>query len=229
VSTITIASRFCGPPGTGNGGYVSGMFAQQIDGPAEVTLRAPVPLDTPLTVSRESDIVLVKNGEALIGEVRAAAPPAIEPPPAPTFAEAQDAETRFIMHDTHIFPGCFVCGTGREDGLRLFPGTHDGDVLAAPWIPAADLAGEDGLVAPEYLWAALDCPSYFAQPIAGKKIALLGRFTAAIDARPKPGEKLTIAAWPMGAEGRKYFGGSTIFRESGEPLAVARSLWIELK
>ena len=102
-------------------------------------------------------------------------------------------------------------------------------MLAAPWIPAPDLADEDGLVAPEYLWAALDCPSYFAQPIAGKKIALLGRFTGEIKARPRVGEKLTVAAWPMGAEGRKYFGGSTIFREDGAPLAVARSLWIELK
>jgi hypothetical protein len=226
--TVTIASRFCGPPGTGNGGYVSGVFAREIDGPAEITLRAPTPLDTPLDVSRDGDVIIYKNGETLIAEARAGEPK-IEAPKAPSFADAKDAETRFIMHDHHIFPGCFVCGNAREDGLRLFPGAHDGDLIAAPWIPAPDLADKSGLVAPEFLWAALDCPSYFAQPIAGKKIALLGRITAAISKRPRIGEKLTIAAWPMGAEGRLYTGGSTIFRESGEPLAIARSLWIELK
>ena len=28
MQILTIAPRFCGPPGTGNGGYASGLFAQ---------------------------------------------------------------------------------------------------------------------------------------------------------------------------------------------------------
>jgi hypothetical protein len=229
--SVTIASRFCGPPGTGNGGYVCGVVANHIAGPAEVTLRAPAPLDTPLAVSRDGDKVIVTAGDAVIAEARAA-DPAIDPPPPVSFADAGRAAARHNPDNVNFFPGCFVCGAGRAqgDGLRIFPGKHnDSDIVAAPWIPTPDLANADGLVAPEFLWAALDCPSYFAQPLAGKKVALLGRFTAAIRARPKPGEKLTIAAWPMGADGRKHFGGSTIFRADGAPLATARSVWIELK
>ena len=41
--TMTIPRRFCGPPNSGNGGYVCGTLARCIPGAAEVTLRAPPP------------------------------------------------------------------------------------------------------------------------------------------------------------------------------------------
>jgi hypothetical protein len=47
---MTIASRFCGPPNTGNGGYVCGMLARHIDGAVDAAVRAPVPLATALVV-----------------------------------------------------------------------------------------------------------------------------------------------------------------------------------
>ena len=49
TSSIIIDRRYCGPPNSGNGGYVCGRLARHIsvgtpDG-VEVTLRAPPPLD----------------------------------------------------------------------------------------------------------------------------------------------------------------------------------------
>ena len=50
-----IAPRFCGPPGSGNGGYVCGLIADRPSGQAEITLRAPPPLATPITVERRAE------------------------------------------------------------------------------------------------------------------------------------------------------------------------------
>jgi hypothetical protein len=50
--SLVIPSRFCGPPGSGNGGYVCGRIAAYVDGPVTVTLRRPPPLATPMAVER---------------------------------------------------------------------------------------------------------------------------------------------------------------------------------
>jgi len=44
---VTIDRRFRGPSDSGNGGYVCGVVAALVGGPAEVTLRSPPPLDRP--------------------------------------------------------------------------------------------------------------------------------------------------------------------------------------
>ena len=48
MTSIIISKRYRGPPNSGNGGYVCGRLARHIAGGAEVTLRAPPPLDKPL-------------------------------------------------------------------------------------------------------------------------------------------------------------------------------------
>ena len=55
-TTVEVAERFQGPPGTGNGGYVCGMLASYLpDSIAargiEATLRAPTPLDVSLQLA----------------------------------------------------------------------------------------------------------------------------------------------------------------------------------
>jgi len=52
MPALTIPSRFCGPPGSGNGGYVCGRIAGYLHGPVTVTLRQPPPLATPMAVER---------------------------------------------------------------------------------------------------------------------------------------------------------------------------------
>ena len=51
---VEIHRRFRGPPGAGNGGYVAGLLAEWIGGPAEVDLLAPIPLEVPLHRRRQT-------------------------------------------------------------------------------------------------------------------------------------------------------------------------------
>jgi hypothetical protein len=227
---ITIASRFNGPPGSGNGGYVCGLLARAIDGPAEVSLRAPPPLETPLALDREDGRVRLMHGETVIAEARPAALDLVAPP-APALDAAQAARARYRGLLNHRYPTCFVCGPGRSahDGLDIFTGPVDGsDMVAAPWTPTADLAGENGRVAPEFAHAALDCPSYWALPRAGEMAALLARLTASIDGElPRIGETCIVAAWPISSEGRKHRGASALYGQDGRLIARAEALWIE--
>jgi hypothetical protein len=227
---ITIARRFNGPSNSGNGGYVCGLLANMIDGPSEATLRAPPPLEKPLTLSRDSDgAVALHDGDTLIGEAKPAAFDLIAPA-APTLEQARAAAKRYAGLSDHRYPTCFVCGTGRahHDGLDLFTGTVEGrDMVACTWTPRADLADANGIVRPEFVHAALDCPSYWALPHAGKP-ALLARLISSIDAPlPHANEELIVAAWPLGSDGRKHRGAAALYTSAGALVARAEALWIE--
>jgi hypothetical protein len=226
---VVVAERFHGPPRSGNGGYVCGLAASFVDGPAESTLRAPPPLDVPLDVIRDGGDVVLRHAAQEIARAKPARP-RVTPPPAPGRAEAARAASRFRGHQDHIFPGCFVCGPAHPQGLHIFAGPLNGDgVVAAPWTPSRDLADADGRVAAEFLWAALDCPSYWSLPQAGNIAAVLGRLTAEIVARPNVGDPLVVTAWPLDASGRKHRAGSAIFDADGGLIARAEALWIEIK
>src|SRR6185503_12253340 len=71
MTEIIIDKRFCGPPNSGNGGYVCGRLAPHIPGGAEVTLRAPPPLDKPLDiVATDGDTRDGKTTEGKTWELR---------------------------------------------------------------------------------------------------------------------------------------------------------------
>ena len=227
---ITIARRFNGPANSGNGGYVCGLMANLIEGPSEATLRAPPPLEKPLTLARdENGAVALRDGDTLIGEARSVAFD-LAAPPAPTLEQARAAAARYAgLHD-HRYPTCFVCGTGRplHDGLEIFTGRVKGrDLVACTWTPGADLADMNGVVLPEFVHAALDCPSYWALPHAGKP-ALLARLISSIDAPlPRAGEELIVAAWPIASDGRKHRGAAALYTAGGALIARSEALWIE--
>ena len=116
------------------------------------------------------------------------------------------------------------------DGLRIFPSPVPGrDLYAAPWTPDPSLFGADGHVAPEFVWAALDCPSGLATNAWDDVgLILLGRLAADLRA-PLPGEATYVAsAWPVERDGRKLHTCSALFSATGELHAVARAVWIEL-
>ncbi|HVK82005.1 MAG TPA: hypothetical protein VM915_15495, partial [Verrucomicrobiae bacterium] len=194
AKTLSIPARFNGPPTTGNGGYVCGLLANEFDGPSEAALRIPPPLDTPLQLGRDNDRVFLHHGDALIGEAKPASL-SITAPQAPSLAEARDAATRYRGFN-HAFQTCFVCGSLRApgDGMHVFAGPmQNRDLFACTWSPGADLADAQGQVAPEFIFAALDCPGYWTIPGAGPVIAVLGRYTMALDApRPRVGEELIV-------------------------------------
>ena len=230
VMSFVVPSRFCGPPESGNGGWVSGHAARLVptspDRPAvSVRLRTPPPLDRPMTVTSVDGGIRVSDGDHLVLE--AAAAPAPEPRgiPAPVpFAEAQAAGEHYEGLAEHPFPTCFSCGTGRErgDALRLQPGRVEGwdGAYACAWAPGPD-------VDLETVWAALDCPGGWASGIAGRPM-VLGTMTAHVTALPVAGEEHVVMAWQRGDEGRKHLSGTALYAADGRLLAQAEATWIAI-
>lgn len=236
--SIVIESRFNGPPDSANGGYTCGLLAAAIDGPAEVTLRQPPPLQRELTVSRDGDRALLLADDQLVAE---AAPTADTwyVPSAVSLDEARAAITRsHFLVLPRPFETCFVCGPSRasRDGLEIYPGPVEGrdNLHAAAWKPDATVARDDGYVRPEIVWASLDCPT--SSPVANwstpgetPRPIVLARL--AVDApTPIPADaEYVITAWRIAVDGRKRQAGAALFTPEGELLASARALWIELR
>jgi hypothetical protein len=220
--TIVIPHRYRGPADSGNGGYVCGRLARVVDADAvEVTLRSPPPLDRALEIVASRGRVLLRDGDLCVAEA-VAAELDLHVPPAVSWDEAAAASAGYAGFVEHAFPECFVCGPEREpgDGLRVFAGPVAGadGVVAAPW-----LARE---VAPEIVWAAIDCPGAFAVGFSARGETVLGRMSAHVARLPSEGERCVSVGWPLGAEGRKLFAGTALFSEAGEVLATARQTWI---
>ena len=231
MPSIVIGARYTGPAKSGNGGYSCGAVARFVASPAEVTLRAPPTLETPLEVRAAEGGVDVHHGELLVATGRATALEVV-PPAVVRFDVAEAASATYAWRERHPIPTCFVCSPFREDGLRIFPGRVPGtDVAAAPWRPDASVADESGWVTPECVWAALDCPSYFG--IHAKHgltpNALLGRLAARIDQRPRVGEPCVLVGWCDELDGRKHHVGSALWSEERGLLAVARATWVTLR
>jgi hypothetical protein len=230
ADSLAIPARFNGPPESGHGGYSAGLAASLVEGPAEVSLRAPPPLETELVAARRDDgsVALVDDGRVVL-EARPATVEA-EPPDPVSVEEARAAEAdSFFLSDTHPFPTCFACGPRRVegDGLRLFAGPVAGrDVFAAAWTPAAEF-GHDGQVDPLFVWTALDCPS--SAPAMGGQTVVLASLAAEIRAPVAIGEPHVIGSWEIERDGRKHWNGVALWDADGGVCAVGRALWIELQ
>ena len=165
TQSLVIAPRFCGPPGTGNGGYVCGRIAAYLDGPAEITLRRPPPLAMAMTVERaeQGSVHVLHSGTVIAEGTRLPDGLAMQLPDPVSVPEARAAGARCRLRaypEEHPFPGCFVCGPDRVpgDGLHILVGPVPGrDLSADVWHPDQTLTDSDGHVRPEFLWAALDC------------------------------------------------------------------------
>lgn len=232
--SLVIEPRYCGPPDSANGGYFAGVVAQSLPGPVEVTLRLPPPLAHPMTLAARPDGIDVLDGDRLLAQVRSSEAHLARDVRDPfSLARAERAAQSYIFADgEHPFPTCFVCGTERApgDGLRIFPGPV-GDMVACPWTPHESLADADGAVRPEFLWSALDCPSFFGAIAAGcatTDATVLGRITAQVWLRPAVGEPLVVQAWGESGQGRRSVAGSAVFTADGQLCAAARAVWIRL-
>ncbi len=231
-----IASRFCGPPTSGNGGYSSGRLAAFVEGPAEVTLRAPPPLDTHLRVVKENGEAKLWYGQQLIAEAKPAVF-TLEVPPPPSWEEARAAAKGYAGHRRHDYGSCFVCGPQRKagDGLCIFCGPWKNGVVAGLWIPDASLGDGQGWVRPEFLWAAIDCPGSWSvigvdsAQGAPSSSMLLGRLTGRLLGQLRVGEECIVIGWPLDRDGRKYHVGSAVYTRKGELIAYSRGTWIALK
>ena len=229
--TVTIPARFNGPLDSGNGGYSTGAFASLLGGAATVSLRAPVPLDDPLEVVRDDAHALqVLHGENLIAEAHLNGGVDIRVPAPVSVDEARAARTRYRGHADGIFCQCFVCGLARRDCFEVFAGSvaGRGGVVATPWTPPEWTANARGHVRREFVWAALDCPTYFAlyDDRAELPLSFLARLSARIDVPLEAGVEHVVMAWPIEYDGRKHRAGCAVLSAEGEPLAVADALLI---
>ncbi|GAA4397366.1 hypothetical protein GCM10023168_02230 [Fodinibacter luteus] len=235
---LTIPRRFCGPPESGNGGWVSGALAAFVATSAEhpavtVRLASPPPLDRPMSVAVDDRpdeaagapggpaVVRLLDGDHLVATATASSDLAEDLPPPVLLEQADGAAARYEGLADHPFPTCFACGTDRDpgDALCLRPGPiGDGSGrYAATWVPR-EASGP-------FVWAALDCPGAWAVGIAGRAM-VLGTMTARVDALPVVGEPHVVLAWPRGSQGRKHWSGTALLTPGGEVLARAEATWV---
>jgi hypothetical protein len=227
---LVIARRFRGPPTSGNGGYTCGMLAAAASRAVEVRLVKPPPLDRRLEIVDDpatGGLRLVDGGDT----IATAAPKdfELEVPKPPTYAQALAAVSNYEGFPEHAYSDCFVCGPVRQrgDGMRIFASPIPGmDLVAAAWLPDRSLVGPDGKVLPEFMWAALDCPGFFASGVAAKG-ALLGTYAARIDRCVHLDTPCVVIGWALRHEGRKHVVGTAIFDNFGELCGRALATWIE--
>ena len=233
---ITIPHRFCGPPESGNGGWVSGTLATHVPTTAAhpgvtVRLAAPPPLDRPLrlvvdapspdAVAPVPSSVRLLDGDHLVASATASEALEGEAPHPVSLDEARAAEERYEGLVDHPFPTCFSCGTARDpdDALCLRPGPLDDGTgrYAVAWVPRETSV--------PLVWAALDCPGGWSAGIAGRPM-VLGTMTTQILALPEVGAAHTILAWQRGSQGRKHLSGTALYTPDGQVLARAEATWI---
>ena len=128
-----------------------------------------------------------------------------------------------------MFSTCFVCGRSREDSFEVFAGAvEDRNLVATSWTPPPWTADPTGQVRPEFIWAALDCPTYFATYVSdGNPVSFLVRFAVRIEAPVAANTEHIVTAWPIDREGRKRQAGSALLSAEGGTLAVASALLVE--
>jgi hypothetical protein len=204
---------------------------------AEVTLRAPTPLERKLSAYRTPTGLSVQDGDTLIAQARCVAL-SIDVPPAPSYAEAERVrahspcflpEARFPGH-TGLHPFCFCCGVENEAGMQVHAAALPGNALvAAAWPTRAEWAGEGGCLPPELVWTALDCPGQFAFYAAGIRTGMLGRLCARIESPVGAGERCVVTGWRIGIEGSRHFAGTAVFGEDGRLCAYAKAVWVGRK
>jgi hypothetical protein len=239
TDSLVIESRYCGPPGVGNGGYACGLIAACAGGPVSVMLRRPPPLAAAMAIERNGDgSVRVLDGRRLIAEATPS-PGSLEIDlPGPVSirdARAAGAGCRLRVHpEEHPFPSCFGCGPDRApgDGLRILVGRVAGrDLSADIWYPDESLAGSAGDVRPEFLWAALDCAGGVGalwDTAPNGPPFVLGRLSVRQMGVVRATEPHVVVGWRLAAEGRKMLAGSALFTADGQAVGAARATWIRL-
>lgn len=236
MDELIIAGRFNGPVGSGNGGYTAGLVASRLPPPpaagqaAQVTLRVPPPLDTPLRLSPTGDgIQVYADGGQLVAEAAPVELPDEPPIPPIAYPDAVAASAAYPGFVDHPFPTCYVCGPRRPagDGLRIFPGPLPDGRTAAAWLVPEGCTEVT-------VWAALDCPGGWAILAPGRPY-VLGRMAAVIAQVPPAGAACVVLGEVVATAGRKAQVRTALYGADGPDwpdgsrlLAQARSTWIAI-
>jgi len=230
MAKITIPHAYEGIGGVAHGGYVAGRLAAHADGPVEVSLRRPPPVDTPLTVTEADGALELRDpGGGLVGEARTAEP-SWSWSPAVTLDEAASRQPA-PGYGEHPFPGCFVCGTARTDGFGLrVSAPDDADVVAGVWTPTGPLLPDGPEVPAEFLWAVVDCTTawsfshHWGDPAWWP--ALTGRIAVVGGGPVSRCAPHLVAGRVVGRQGRRVTVEAAVVDVEGRALAQARAVWV---
>lgn len=229
-----ISRRFEGPVGSGQGGWTAARFAELVDAPLTIALRAPIPFDTDLSVIDDGadrwrlttdDETTIMIGEAWAGDFPMTDPVSID--------EAAAARAVFTADpDEHPAPVCFSCGA-QGDSMRVHPGPLTDGRFATDWTVPAWAGRPDGSVAPGAVWAAIDCTAaWFTTQTGERRTALTAQFTAEVVGPIEVGETYALVGWAGDHEpvwvGRKRHAASAAFDRDGRCVARSTSLWISV-
>jgi hypothetical protein len=117
--------------------------------------------------------------------------------------------------------------------LHIYPRVAGEGIVCAPWVPAAEFDDGGGAVSTMVLTSALDCSSGICLPVEMQRELLeLDQFflLGSLDVRflrvPAVGAQYRVAAKMLRRDGRKFFGVSALFDDSGTPYAYAEATWI---
>jgi hypothetical protein len=219
---MRIGAHLNGPPGAGQGGYVAGSLAVRLRGPgADVWLRAPAPLETDLREAGDDQHLELWDGVRLIAEADAVEV-AVDPVPFVDLEQARAAGRHYPGAASDLYDGCFGCGHARPDGLRIGPGPVSEGLVACVYEPR-------GRVAPEWIWAALDCASGWAWPMHETPL-VTGRLTGGmLEQEPlDPSGPYVVVAAQLERRGRRRISASAMFTAAGHRVAAVRGTWLTM-
>ncbi|HSK90400.1 MAG TPA: hypothetical protein VK875_03715 [Euzebyales bacterium] len=229
---VRIPPVWCGPDGIGQGGVTGGLLAATVtDGPVDVRLHAPAPLDRDLHVRRHpggGEATLVDPGGRTIATARSIAAIDGTAPPVADLATARSVTG--TLNDRNPIARCVVCGREREDGLRVWPGPRpDGPGVAAAFTVPTAFRDGDGALARPFVFGALDCTSGFAvvRESAGG-FALTGSLQVQIDGPVPAGAPVIGTAAVAGRGRRTWLVDAALWSAGGDVLARTRATWVDV-
>ncbi len=231
IDTLIIEPLYNGPPQSANGGYLIGLLGKYLEGSYMSRLFAPPPLDTPMRIMRNEDgSVDVYDGNQIIAHAEQAI---FEKPELPqsSMEEAAKGARKYVGLDlTYKYHHCFVCGMARPiaDGLHIYAGPIDSSTFGAPWYPLKLHADKEGMILPEFIIGALDCPAGIACMGSPPKLLILGSMWVNIVANAPTGIDYFILSACEKVEGRKHYGSSILYDTNQRLIAYSKSIWISI-
>ncbi len=226
LEDVVLDGFFRGPPTSANGGYAAGVTARLLREPARVSLPKPPPIGRPLTARRVESGVKIFDGDEVVlvakprGQLDVRVPD-INP------AAARTAVAIPEILANHAAPTCVVCGPGRADGFRIFPGSLGPGLVATSWRVPSIECQEGAEVSSPILWAALDCPGgwcfegahvEFVPVVVSQSVDILKPIHA--------GEEVIIVGWKTGRAERTLSACTAVLDPEGGPLAVSKQTCI---
>lgn len=224
---VRVPAGLNGPATSANGGVAAGVMAALLDGPVEVRLSNPPPIDTDMPVEEEDGWLVARDAGEQVLAVRPVDGPDLRVPELDTAAVGPGAP-----FPDHPAATCVVCGPAHPRGLGVMPVPVDGTdgVLATWWTPPDWALDDDGVVRDELLWGVLDCPGALAIMAAEDEpvFAALAGITGELVAPVHGDERVLVLGWPLEADGRKRGAATAVLGPDGDVRALTRQLCIAL-